>query len=80
MDELKVDQVRRVCACGDGVARELLTLSGGDLEMAIDASLESESILEAKAKVLNKRFEKLERMESHGETYDTGTKRLGKRR
>ena len=65
MDELKVEQMRRVCNCGDGVARELLTLSGGDLSLAMEASLESQSILEAKAKVLNKRFARLERIESH---------------
>ena len=65
MDNWKVIKVQKFCNCSEGIAKELLTLAGGDTEIAIESSIESASILEAKARVLDKRFAKIERNESH---------------
>ena len=60
MQTLKVKQLRDRIGVGAGVANELLILSGGDVDMAVDASLASEGLDQCKARIIDSRFSRLE--------------------
>ena len=45
---------------GEGVADELLVLSGGDIDMAENASLNARGLDQCKAAIIDKRFKRLE--------------------
>lgn len=55
-----LEKLRKACGCGISVARELLILAGGDVDLAINVSFESGSLNEAKVRVIDARFKKLE--------------------
>lgn len=57
----KVKQVSETCGCGMRLAKELLTLSGGNTELVIEASDVSAGLDQCKTYIINKRFEKLEK-------------------
>jgi len=55
--------VKELCeriGVGRGVADELLTLGGDDIDLVVEASLESPGLDQCKAKIINKRFMRLE--------------------
>lgn len=56
----KIKQVTQACGCGAGLARELLMLAGGDVDMVIDASEDERSGSSAKAAVVNMRLDGIE--------------------
>lgn len=56
----KVNQVMRKIGCGGSVAREILTLAGWDVDLAVRASRSSCGLDQCKARIINERFSKLE--------------------
>ena len=56
-----VKEVVKECGCGSRLAKELLTLAGGDVELVINASEVSDGLDQCKTYIINKRFEKLEK-------------------
>ena len=56
-----VKELRDRIGVGAGVAEELLVLSGGDVDMAEDASKKSRGLDQCKASIINSRFENIER-------------------
>lgn len=56
----KVKDLRERIGVGDGVASELLVLSGGDVDMAEQASREAKGLDQCKANIIDKRFRRLE--------------------
>lgn len=56
----KVKELRDRIGVGAGVARELLVLSGGDVELAAATSIESKGLDQCKASIINKRFKRIE--------------------
>ena len=57
----KVDELRERISVGPVVAHELLVLSGGDVDMATEASLESRGLDQCRARIIDKRFENIEK-------------------
>ena len=58
--ESKVIDLRRRINVGNVVARELLVLSGGDVDMAEAASKKSAGLDQCKAAIIDERFKRLE--------------------
>lgn len=56
-DAIHVRSGRKI---GTVVAKELLTLAGGDAELAVDASISSEGLDQCKARIIDERFRLLE--------------------
>ena len=52
---------------GASVANELLILAGGDIELATEASLESPGLDQCKARIIDRRFRRIE-----GGSYELG--------
>lgn len=63
VDKSKVNDLRDRISVGSSVATELLVLSGGDIDMAAEASFESTGLDQCKAAIIDKRFKRLEGME-----------------
>ena len=55
-----IKELRERLNVSKSVAEELLTLAGGDVELAVQASLESNGLTQCKANIIDKRFSKLE--------------------
>ena len=55
-----VKDLRDRIGVGVGVAEELLVLSGGDVDLAEKASRESDGLDQCKAKIIDRRFRRLE--------------------
>lgn len=55
-----IKELRRRIGVGTGVAEELLILSGGDVDMATEASVESAGLDQCKANIINERFRRIE--------------------
>ena len=60
VSESKVSDLCARLKVGRSVAQELLVLSGGDVAMAEEASRESIGLDQCKARIIDKRFAKLE--------------------
>lgn len=60
MLEGKVEELQRRIGSGKSVCRELLVLSGGDIDMAERASKQSFGLDQCKACIIDMRFSKLE--------------------
>lgn len=61
MDEVgELKKIRDALGCGHQVASELLLLSGGDAELAIECSIASGSLAQCKAMIIDERFRNLE--------------------
>ena len=58
----KVKKLRQEIGVGQSVASELLTLSGGDLQLAAQASKESTGLDQCKAAIINERFQRIEKI------------------
>lgn len=56
----KVKELSQRLGVGNGVASELLVLSGGDIDMAEECSKSSKGLDQCKAAIINRRFRKLE--------------------
>ena len=59
MDD-KIKDLRERINVGNGVAEELLILSGGDVDLAEKASLDARGLDQCKANIINRRFKRLE--------------------
>lgn len=55
-----IKELRQRLNVSQSVAEELLTLAGGDIELAVQASAESNGLTQCKASIINKRFNRLE--------------------
>jgi len=55
-----VKELRDRIGVGSSVANELLILSGGDIDLAEEASLDSDGLDQCKARIIDRRFKKLE--------------------
>lgn len=55
-----VKELRDRLGIGNSVASELLVLSGGDIDMAEDASRKAEGLDQCKANIIDARFKRLE--------------------
>lgn len=55
-----VKELRDRIGVGNSVASELLTLSGGDVDMAERASREAEGLDQCKARIIDERFRRIE--------------------
>lgn len=55
-----IKELRRRIGVGAGVAEELLVLSGGDVDMATEASVEAAGLDQCKAHIINERFRRIE--------------------
>lgn len=53
-------EVRNELGIGNSVASELMRLAGGDKDLVIKSSLESDGLDQCKAKIIDGRFDKLE--------------------
>lgn len=60
MMESKVRELQRRIGVGVSVARELLVLSGGDVDLAEKCSRASVGLDQCKAAIINERFKRLE--------------------
>jgi hypothetical protein len=58
--ESKVRELQRRIGVGVSVARELLVLSGGDVDLAEKCSRESTGLDQCKAAIVDARFKRLE--------------------
>lgn len=56
----KIRDLKERIGVGNSVASELLTLSGGNIELAETASLESGGLDQCKAAIIDKRFKAIE--------------------
>lgn len=59
----QIRELRQRLGVGATVAAELLTLAGGDLDLAEHASKTSPGLDQCKAKIIDERFKRLERSE-----------------
>ena len=57
----QVNELRERINVGPVVAHELLVLAGGDVDMATEASLESRGLDQCRARIIDKRFENIEK-------------------
>ena len=55
-----IRELKKRIGVGTSVAEELLILSGGDVDMAEEASLESAGLDQCKANIIDKRFKQIE--------------------
>ena len=55
-----IKELRERLRVSKSVAEELLTLAGEDIELAVQASSESNGLTQCKASIIDKRFNKLE--------------------
>lgn len=55
-----IKDLRERINVGWSVAAELLTLAGGDIDLAEKASLESDGLDQCKAKIIDQRFKRIE--------------------
>jgi hypothetical protein len=55
-----IKELRQRLNVSRSVAEELLTLAGGDVELAVQASSESSGLTQCKARIIDERFKKLE--------------------
>lgn len=55
-----IKELRERIDVSKSVAEELLILAGGDIELAVQASVESRGLTQCKANIIDKRFNRLE--------------------
>lgn len=60
VDIASIKAIRSELGVGAGVATELLLLSGGDIDLAIECSKASTGLDHCKARIINARFERIE--------------------
>lgn len=60
VDIASIKAVRAALGVGAGVATELLLLSGGDIDLAIECSKASTGLDHCKARIIDARFKKIE--------------------
>lgn len=56
----QIDEVKYRIGVGTTVAKELLVLSGGDVELVVDSSLKSPGLDQCKARIIDERFKRIE--------------------
>ena len=57
--EHDIKEVIKLCGCGAGIAKELLTLAGGELQIVLDASFTAGNLSQVKANIIDARFNQL---------------------
>lgn len=62
-----LDVVSRELRIGYSVANELLLLANGDVEKVVECGLKSSGLGECKARIVNQRFDELEKGSSNGQ-------------